>query len=107
MSALFGQFLENGPLGIDGQGKLFPRKHTLLKLANLIYLDQPAGGGYSILQNPHGFAKTLDDITDSIEEFLRQFLLLFPGYRNRAFYVAGESYGGKKIVTSSYTRSSF
>lgn len=102
MSSLFGQFLENGPLGIDTKGKTFWRNETLLRLADVIYLDQPAGGGFSILENTHGFAASLDNITDSIEEFLRQFLLLFEEYKNRDFYVAGESYGGKKVGTVCY-----
>ncbi|KAK8778514.1 hypothetical protein V5799_020145 [Amblyomma americanum] len=50
-SSLFGQFLENGALGIDASGKLYYRNHTVIKRMNVIYLDQPAGSGYSLDEN--------------------------------------------------------
>ncbi|XP_077495136.1 putative serine carboxypeptidase CPVL [Amblyomma americanum] len=97
-SALFGQFLEGGPLGIAADGHLYRRQLTLQEEANIVYLDQPVGGGYSFTRDPRGFARTLDDITGSIEEFLRQFLELFPENKNRRFYAIGESYGGRSTL---------
>lgn len=97
-SALFGQFLEGGPLGIAADGHLYRRQLTLQEEANIVYLDQPVGGGYSFTRDPRGFARTLDDITGSIEEFLRQFLELFPENKNRRFYAIGESYGGRSAL---------
>ncbi|XP_077546369.1 venom serine carboxypeptidase-like [Haemaphysalis longicornis] len=97
-SSLCGQFLEGGPLGIAADGRLYRRKLTLQEKANIVYLEQPVGSGYSFTRDPRGFARTLDDIADSIEEFLRQFLLLFPENTNRRFYVFGESYGARSAV---------
>ncbi|CAN7984264.1 unnamed protein product, partial [Ixodes hexagonus] len=100
-SSLYGQFLENGPLGIDADGMLFGRTPTIQEEASIIYLDQPAGTGFSFLQNyknPLGYAKTLQDMTDDIEEFLRQFFIMFPEYEGRDFYVAGESYGARAAL---------
>lgn len=97
-TALFGQFLESGPLGIGADGQLYRRRPTLQEEADVIYLDQPVGGGYSFTRDRRGFARTLDDIAGSIEEFLRQFLVLFPENRNRRFYAAGESYGARSAL---------
>ncbi|XP_050031932.2 venom serine carboxypeptidase-like [Dermacentor andersoni] len=97
-SALFGQFLESGPLGIGPDGQLYRRRPTLQEEADVVYLDQPVGGGYSFARDRRGFARTLDDIADSIEEFLRQFLVLFPENRNRRFYAIGESYGARSAL---------
>lgn len=97
-SSLCGQFLEGGPVGISSDGRLYRRKLTLQDKANIVYLDQPAGSGYSFTRDPRGFSRTLDDIADSIEEFLRQFLLLFPENKDRRFYVTGESYGARSAV---------
>ncbi|KAH6921862.1 hypothetical protein HPB50_005529 [Hyalomma asiaticum] len=97
-SALFGQFLESGPLAIGPDGQLYRRRPTLQEEADVVYLDQPVGGGYSFTRDRRGFARTLDDIAGSIEEFLRQFLVLFPENRNRRFYAAGESYGARSAL---------
>nr|XP_037290455.1 venom serine carboxypeptidase-like [Rhipicephalus microplus] len=97
-TALFGQFLESGPLGIGADGQLYRRRPTLQEEADVVYLDQPVGGGYSFTRDRRGFARTLDDITGSIEEFLRQFLMLFPENRNRRFYALGESYGARSAL---------
>lgn len=97
-SALRGVFLESGPWGIDGWGRHYLRSSTLLTLTNIIYLDQPAGAGYSIMEDIYGYPRTLDMVADSIEEFLKQFLQLFPEYEGREFYVAGEGYGARAAV---------
>ncbi|CAN8004898.1 unnamed protein product [Ixodes pacificus] len=97
-SALFSQFLENGPLGISGKGMLYRRRHTVQNFANVIYLDQPPGAGFSYTKSPQGYAQSLQDSTAAILEFLRQFLVMFPEYQNRNFFVAGESYGARAAI---------
>ncbi|CAN7984260.1 unnamed protein product, partial [Ixodes hexagonus] len=97
-SSLFGQFLDNGPLGIDAAGRLFKRLPTIQQHMNIIYLDQPVGAGFSYTGNTTGYAQTLDQMSEAMESFLRQFLVMFPEFRHRDFYVAGESYGARATV---------
>ncbi|XP_070376941.1 venom serine carboxypeptidase-like isoform X2 [Dermacentor albipictus] len=91
-SSLFGQFLENGPLGINASGTLYHRHHTLVKQFHVIYLDQPVGSGYSF-DTGGRYPSTLEEASIHIMRFLRRFLRLFPEYYGRSFYIAGESYG--------------
>ncbi|KAH7974379.1 hypothetical protein HPB49_014607 [Dermacentor silvarum] len=93
LSSLFGQFLEIGPLAINGDGNLYKRLRTIQKNVSVIYLDVPVGAGYSFTKDPSGYAHSLEDISAAVAEFLGQFLILFPEYKERDFYVAGESYG--------------
>nr|XP_054925355.1 probable serine carboxypeptidase CPVL [Dermacentor andersoni] len=95
LSSLFGQFLEIGPLAINSDGSLSKRLRTIQKNVSVIYLDVPVGAGYSFTKNPSGYAHSLEDISAAVTEFLGQFLILFPEYKERDFYVAGESYGGQ------------
>lgn len=94
-SSLYGQFLENGPLGIDASGKPYRRKHTLLKKMNIVYVDQPVGAGYSFGKKYPG---TIDEASIHLMRFIRRFLRIYPEYTDRTFYVAGESYGARSAV---------
>ncbi|XP_037554983.1 probable serine carboxypeptidase CPVL [Dermacentor silvarum] len=102
LSSLFGQFLEIGPLAINGDGNLYKRLRTIQKNVSVIYLDVPVGAGYSFTKDPSGYAHSLEDISAAVAEFLGQFLILFPEYKERDFYVAGESYGGRYAVGIAY-----
>ncbi|KAH7974378.1 hypothetical protein HPB49_014606 [Dermacentor silvarum] len=102
LSSLFGQFLEIGPLAIGAHGRLQKRLQTIQKDVSVIYLDVPVGAGYSFTKNPSGYARNLGDIGAAVIEFLRQFSVLFPEYKERDFYVAGESYGARYGVGIAY-----
>lgn len=94
-SSLYGEFLENGPLGINASGGLFYREHTLLTQFNILYLDQPVGAGYSFGKY---FPGSLEEATIDVIMFLKRFLRIFREYRNGDIYVAGESYGARSAV---------
>uniref|UniRef100_A0A023FUS3 Putative serine carboxypeptidase cpvl n=1 Tax=Amblyomma cajennense TaxID=34607 RepID=A0A023FUS3_AMBCJ len=96
-SSLFGEFLENGPLGIDAFGKLYYRNHTLLKYADIVYLDQPVGSGYSF--NRKGkYNGTLQEASTHISRFLYRFATIFPRNKGKDLFIAGESYGARSAI---------
>ncbi|KAH6921618.1 hypothetical protein HPB50_003608 [Hyalomma asiaticum] len=102
-SGTFGQFLEIGPLGFNAEGILYRRKHTVQKIFNVLFLDQPAGSGFSFTKSSMGYARSIDDCVVAMREFLRQFLVLFPENKNRELYLAGESYGTRGAVALAYS----
>ncbi|XP_064485139.1 venom serine carboxypeptidase-like [Ornithodoros turicata] len=99
-SSLLGELFSSGPVGISRNGSLYKREHNIASFSNVIYLDEPVGAGFSFTQNENGYAKSFEDIADNIHDFLRQFLLLFPEYRGRQFYPAGDSYGARPAVAT-------
>ena len=68
--------------------------------ANIIYLESPAGVGFSYSDDPAGLS-TNDAITaNDTFAFLQGWFDLFPEYRGaNDFYVTGESYGGHYVPT--------
>ncbi|ETV91962.1 hypothetical protein H310_13611 [Aphanomyces invadans] len=64
--------------------------------ANMVFLDSPAGVGFS--QPVLNASDYYDDVTAArSREFLERFLALYPQYTNRDFYITGESYAGMYI----------
>lgn len=98
LSSLFGQFLENGPIAFDANPNISVRSNTLQKNMSVIYLDVPVGTGFSSTEDPRGYSTSLEDITEHVMEFLRQFFELFSEFKDRDFYLAGESYGARYSV---------
>ena len=67
-------------------------------MANVIFLESPAGVGFSYAQNSSDYSKIGDKITarDSYT-FLLKWLERFPQYKTRDLFITGESYAGHYI----------
>ncbi|KAH9364146.1 hypothetical protein HPB48_017641 [Haemaphysalis longicornis] len=98
-SGLFGQFLENGPLGIDAEGKLYNRSCSFQRFANVLYVDYPAGGGYSMIESGTVLSRSLMDVTNDLAIFLLQFYKLFKEAYSMPLYIVGESYGARAAIS--------
>ncbi|CAH8865471.1 unnamed protein product [Trichobilharzia szidati] len=74
-----------------------PRR-TADQFANVLYLEAPAGVGFSYSVN--GSFQTDDDTTSENNFYaLLNFLSKFPEYEKRDFYITGESYAGVYVPT--------
>ncbi|XP_042409727.1 serine carboxypeptidase 24 isoform X1 [Zingiber officinale] len=106
-SVAYGASEEIGPFRINKTGSsLYLNKFSWNREANLLFLESPAGVGFS-------YTDTVSDLKNSGDErtaqdalmFLIHWMSRFPQYKNRDFYISGESYAGhyvpqlaKKIV---------
>ncbi|KAL1446400.1 hypothetical protein MTO96_044596 [Rhipicephalus appendiculatus] len=79
---------------MDATGKLFRRRPAILSSFNVVYLDAPAGSGYSF-DTTGTYPPTLEESSVHVIRFLRRFLRIFPEYKTREFFIAGESYGAE------------
>lgn len=101
-SSLFGLFTENGPFQFNDAGTLKSRKYSWHLHANLIYIDNPAGTGFSFTDNDAGYARNEDDVGINLQNALSQFYKVFPELRKNEFFITGESYGGKYVPAVGY-----
>ena len=67
-------------------------------VANVIFLESPAGVGFSFSRNTTDYDTVGDQRTaEDSYVFLVKWLERFPEYEGRDFYIAGESYGGHYV----------
>ncbi|KAM0026175.1 putative carboxypeptidase D [Helianthus debilis subsp. tardiflorus] len=98
-SIAFGMAEEVGPFHVNEDGKsVYLNPYSWNTVANLLFLDSPAGVGYSYSNTSSDITSNGDNRTaaDSLQ-FLLNWLERFPQYKGRDFYVAGESYAGHYV----------
>lgn len=101
-SSLFSLFRETGPYSITRHGKLKRRKHSWHNDFNLIFIDNPAGTGFSFTQNEKGYATDQHVVGKDLLSALQQFFMLFPHLQKNDFFLSGESYAGKYVPGAGY-----
>ncbi|KAL3841151.1 hypothetical protein ACJIZ3_025742 [Penstemon smallii] len=92
-----GAFGEHGPFQPRGN-ILVKNDSSWNKEANILYLESPAGVGFSYSANKSFYESVNDEITakDNLI-FLQNWFDKFPEYKNRDFFIAGESYAGHYV----------
>ncbi|KAG8649012.1 hypothetical protein MANES_08G061200v8 [Manihot esculenta] len=93
-----GGFSEHGPFRTTDGKTLIRHQYSWNKEANILYLDSPAGVGFSYSVDTSFYNTVNDTITaqDSLK-FLQNWLVKFPEYKSRDLFIAGESYGGHYV----------
>ncbi|XP_056866412.1 serine carboxypeptidase-like 27 isoform X1 [Raphanus sativus] len=121
-SVAYGGAEEVGPFRVGSDGKtLHPKLYAWNKLANLLFLESPAGVGFSYTNSSSDLYTTGDQRTGNNNSLLSLYNLIFrpsdvffliksaaedsyrflvnwferfPQYKHRDFYIVGESYAG-------------
>ncbi|GAA6227845.1 lysosomal protective protein-like [Lates japonicus] len=93
-SSLDGFLSENGPFHVNDDGAtLYENTFSWNKIANVLYLESPAGVGYSY-SDDQKYATDDDQATDDNYKALQSFFVKFPNFTHNEFFIFGESYGG-------------
>ncbi|XP_068667848.1 serine carboxypeptidase-like 31 [Aristolochia californica] len=95
----YGATQEIGPFIVDSDGRhLNFNPFSWNREANMIFLESPIGVGFSYSNTTSDYKVLGDDFTaNDTYTFLHKWFEKFPSYRNRSFYIAGESYAGKYV----------
>ncbi|KAK3025238.1 hypothetical protein RJ639_044586 [Escallonia herrerae] len=94
-----GAMMELGPFRVNRDGKtLYRNDYSWNRDANIIFLESPAGVGFSYSNITSDYNRSGDNRTaqDSYT-FLVNWLERFPEYKTRDFYLTGESYAGHYV----------
>lgn len=94
-SSMTALFLEHGPFRMLSNGRITRNAHSWHKHADVVYIDQPAGVGYSHAQQK---VTTTEDAALHFVAFLDVFMSTFTEYRSSNLYLSGESFAGTYIA---------
>ncbi|KAL2507475.1 Serine carboxypeptidase-like 51 [Forsythia ovata] len=90
-----GNFEEIGPL----DNYLKPRNSTWLRHADLLFVDNPVGTGYSFVEDRKLLVKTDDEAATDLTTLLIEVFNRNESLQKSPLYIVAESYGGKFAVT--------
>ncbi|KAF6814758.1 carboxypeptidase y [Colletotrichum musicola] len=99
-SSLHGMLYENGPCLSDGANGTDFNPYSWTEHFNIIYLDQPAGVGFSYVDKDADDASYPSRVEDSSLDavaFVRLFHEAFPEFADNDLHLSGESYAGRYI----------
>merc|ERR1719410_3387435 len=112
-SSLLGYFTEQGPFNLNDESikinttsipEPFYNKYNWAKTANIIFLESPAGVGFSYCNGTGGPINSCPDWNDTLvaqdnHAIIQQFFKGYPEYMSHDFYIFGESYAGIYVPT--------
>ncbi|KAF5187362.1 Carboxypeptidase, partial [Thalictrum thalictroides] len=90
-----GNFQEVGPLDTE----LKPRNSTWLQKADLLFVDNPVGTGYSFVEDKKAVVKTDEEAATDLTTLLKNLFNNNENLQKSPLYIVAESYGGKYAVT--------
>ncbi|XP_054813162.1 serine carboxypeptidase-like 51 isoform X2 [Prosopis cineraria] len=90
-----GNFEEVGPLDTN----LKPRNSTWLQKADLLFVDNPVGTGFSFVEHKDLFVKTDEEAATDLTTLLIEIFNRNESLQKSPLFLVAESYGGKYAVT--------
>ncbi|KAK8920882.1 Pheromone-processing carboxypeptidase KEX1 [Metarhizium anisopliae] len=91
-----GALMEVGPYRVTKDNALTLNNGTWNEFANLLFVDNPVGTGFSYVDT-NSYIHGLNAMATQFITFLEKFFALFPEYESDDLYIAGESYAGQHI----------
>ena len=101
-SGLIGFLTEQGPFRPDAQGNLQLNDWRWNKIANMVFLEQPVGVGFSYSDNSDDYKIGDSQAAKDNLQTILQFLVKFPEYSKVPLFITSESYGGHYMPTLAY-----
>ncbi|KAF2150541.1 carboxypeptidase B-like-like protein [Myriangium duriaei CBS 260.36] len=95
-SSLDGAMAEVGPYRAVDKDTLQLRNGSWDEYANLLFVDQPVGTGFSYVDTD-SYLHDLDQMASNMMTFLEKYFTVFPDQVTQELYFAGESYAGQYI----------
>ncbi|KAK6933925.1 Peptidase S10, serine carboxypeptidase [Dillenia turbinata] len=97
-SLAYGAMEELGPFRVHSDGKtLYRNKYSWNNAANVLFLESPTGVGFSYSNTSSDYYGGDRKTADDNYLFILNWFERFPEYKDRDFYISGESYAGHYV----------
>jgi carboxypeptidase C (cathepsin A) len=96
-SSMYALLRENGPCLILHGEKTIPNPYSWSRVAHVIWIDQPAGVGFSYQDESTAPVGNEEEVSKDVDKFLQLFFADHPELAHNPFFLAGESYAGHFI----------
>ncbi|CCI45935.1 unnamed protein product [Albugo candida] len=96
-SSMVGLLTGMGPYRLTPNGKLIPHLNTWTNVAHMLFIDQPAGTGYSYVRDDSDYVNTQSEMASQLYQALVLFFEKHPSFLHNPVYICGESYAGKYV----------
>ncbi|RNF09772.1 serine carboxypeptidase [Trypanosoma rangeli] len=101
-SSMLALLVENGPCWVnETTGDLYNNTYSWNNEAYVIYVDQPAGVGFSYAQKTDYDTNEME-VSEDMYHFIQAFFTAHKELQNNEFFVVGESYGGHYAPATAY-----
>lgn len=98
-SGLIGFLTEQGPFRPDSNGQLKMNEWRWNKIANMVFLEQPVGVGFSYSDDTSDYKIGDDQAAKDNLQTILEFLKKYPEFSDSPLYITSESYGGHYMPT--------
>jgi cathepsin A (carboxypeptidase C) len=92
--AMIGIYAGIGPLLNLGNVPFYENPYSWNDKANVFFVSNPAGVGYSYAQNQEDLYNNDNSISEDLFRVIEQFYKGFPEYLPNPLFIGGNSYGG-------------
>lgn len=99
MSSLHAMFYQNGPFKLENDGTtLLKNEFSFNNFADVLYLDQPLGTGFSNCSNSSLIPQHESLIIEDLMSFVHNFIEMHPEYTDRPLYMVSQAYGSHFLL---------
>jgi len=98
-SSMLALLSENGPCSVNSDLSTKINKYSWHDKANVIFVDQPAGTGFSYGIDTDTNEK---EVSEDLYHFMQEFVKMHPEFKQNDFYIFGESYAGHFVPATAY-----
>lgn len=97
-SSMHGLFYQNGPFRLKKDGTLEQNIYSFNNVANVLYLEQPLGTGFSNCTNTSWVPHHENVIIEDLVTFIYGFLEKHPEFKGRPLYLLSQGYGSHFVL---------